>query len=689
MARRLTLLILLLPLLLAPLVPAKPVARVFIYGLISRGNYGRLYELLENNGFAIDYADPEEFPVLNLTLDLLSSYDVVVLPDIPATPPPVVEAIVSYLKSGGGLLVIEYPFEEPSPLGELLGVKCLKEELVDPESPSGNLVCTEVASEVGYKVESVVIPFTRALAVTAPAKPALLPPPTAKPKAEDVGVKGYLAPLAIATYGSGRACFVNGLIFLNNYFLFAGDNAQFIVNVFNWLAGRSPKEINLEFQRTRTLFFIAAGVVVVALMALAIGASARIPLSGSKLLKVTALTLGALLAAYAGAVLHGYVKIGSLGGISFEYFVSFYRQSMVATCLLALYLLSLSKAYRVSPFSENMLKLMVGQAVGSIPLLLLVAHLWSTTQLPMLSMPVALGVYSLNIYAWLGVPFLWLMLRKTFEKRTVEPYASALRVSTQAYHSLLSELYGKYISPIYAIVTASYLLPALVILTLDQLWGGRAPSGEVFDLLHVNEFFVLSLAIAIFLLRKGPKYGFTSVEELRNVNALTFTREVPYLLIMLFLVPKVIGPVAGLEVELKSIGYVLVGVFIGYVVGYGVLWLYFKGVKEALVTIVTALIVMGYQWLVESMFLKPLTSILQQTTAAALAIAVSVALKRTLADFLKSVPAKPRRTRREELKELLRKLDQALIEGRISEETYRELKEKYEEKLRRLSEAQR
>ena len=68
-------------------------------------------------------------------------------------------------------------------------------------------------------------------------------------------------------------------------------------------------------------------------------------------------------------------------------------------------------------------------------------------------------------------------------------------------------------------------------------------------------------------------------------------------------------------------------------------------------------------------------------------------MRKMLSEFTKKTLEKPMEKRekeavlkrREDLEKLLEKLDKALIEGRISEETYKQLKEKYEKKFAELS----
>lgn len=149
-----------------------------------------------------------------------------------------------------------------------------------------------------------------------------------------------------------------------------------------------------------------------------------------------------------------------------------------------------------------------------------------------------------------------------------------------------------------------------------------------------------------------------------------------------------LGLALGARPSVSALALNLAGVFLGYAVGYSCLWVYFKGVREALATVATGFLVLGYQRLVNQALLGKVTTVLQSTAlSGVVAIVVAGSLKKMLSEFTKKAVERPPRkppSRAEELRALLEKLDRALIEGRISEETYRELKEKYEKELKAL-----
>ncbi|MCD6457398.1 MAG: hypothetical protein J7K82_00980, partial [Thermoproteales archaeon] len=103
-----------------------------------------------------------------------------------------------------------------------------------------------------------------------------------------------------------------------------------------------------------------------------------------------------------------------------------------------------------------------------------------------------------------------------------------------------------------------------------------------------------------------------------------------------------------------------------------------------------------YQWVINTYLLRKITAFIEHTAlAGVLSFMVTAVIKSLQKDFEKAlkktgilekiVPVPPSPDRKiQELKETLEKLDKALIEGRIDLETYKNLKAKYEEELKKL-----
>jgi len=682
-------LVALLALSLIPNATASPAARVLIYGFTGPEDYPRLYELLENNGFVVDFLSYEDVDISVLTT-VIDDYDVIVVPDLPCAtlPRDVVEAVADFVDRGGGVLFLEYPFEGGTCFAQAFSVTCVPEGLTTQEE----YLSFNVTGVLKYMANMSALPYAYTLVIRGDhVNPALIPRGTTSVPEE---LRGYnVTVLALAEVGRGRVAFLSAFSLLENKVVFLADNEQLIVNLFNWLAGRQLSPVNVEFQVARTQRVLAVGVFLLLAAALVVAFSGRIPLTGAKLFKAVTATIAVIMLAAAAYSAYGVSRMLEAYGPVWHEALSLYANPIATIAVLAIVLVLLRKAARPSELTDSALRLVLGHAASGLLVALAAAYLWLEVYASPLAFPLALTIYSLFAMRWLGFPSLWLLFRDKYEEKVLAPFTLSVGVPMERLRGILyRELYTRFIYPLFALVSLSYILPAFTTIALTELWGEIGGVEGWLNLFLINTFLVLALLISLLLVRKGPSRGFRDKQSLSALNAVVFTREIPYLVLTLYLVPYVakslVDVITGAGADLLDITYMLAGLFVGYAVGYAVLWLYFAGLKGLVTAAATTLTLLGYHWLVENYLIKPMVATIEQrlTVSAVFAVAVSSTLKRILGDFLKTLPSKPAPPSREkELRELLRKLDEALIEGRISEELYRALKRKYEEELAELS----
>jgi len=499
----------------------------------------------------------------------------------------------------------------------------------------------------------------------------------------------------------GHIVFIGSVMLFHNMMIFKEDNAQFILNIFHWLSRTGLTKVDISFQINRANYFITLGMIFMIIGGIAIILSKRIPLYEDKLYRLTIAILSIIFCLYllaiVGTYYHYISTIQATEAEALSLWLIYMKVNVMMTPIYLLLILLVVYLHKrtIPHLRDNMYKLLIGDVIGSAIVCLYLAYFWYvnvSSNIIEEVIPMTLGFYTVMAIPWIGIPFLWLLLRKQFEKYIIRPHLNQLSFNPVTYVNLFHiELYSKFIYILYAVLLLSYRLPSIVLVLYDQLLGRSILLENYSDIIRINSFLVMALAAAIFMLRRTPRYGLKNREELNKVNQILFTREIPYFLILLYVIPVLLRFVVGLQVQIEKIAYVFIGIFIGYLVGYGLLWLYFTGLKTALATVTTTVILIGYQWIVENMLIKTVTSIVEKTAySSILAIAIAVAMKQTLGDFLKSITIKPKpkpktkKERIEELKVLIENLDKALVEGRITEELYKELKTKYTLEIQKL-----
>jgi len=246
-----------------------------------------------------------------------------------------------------------------------------------------------------------------------------------------------------------------------------------------------------------------------------------------------------------------------------------------------------------------------------------------------------------------------------------------------------------------ALITLVGTLPRYVLFIYSMLWGGELYRVEWFYILRFNVFLVIAFVLVFFMLRKAVNMGLTNLGKLNELKDLIFARELPYLIIAMFLVPDVLKTVFGVS-DVYYIFLNLLGIFAAYGVGYAAVRVLFSNLPRLGATLITGLIILLYQWVINTYLLRKITAFIEHTAlAGVLSFMVTAVIKSLQKDFEKAlkktgilekiVPVPPSPDRKiQELKETLEKLDKALIEGRIDLETYKNLKAKYEEELKKL-----
>jgi len=692
-----------LVILTAVLVPCvstpRPRVRVLVAGTLYPPAYPRFYELLASNEFEVAYLDLTKGDV---TLDVLSEYDILVIGDVPtsiAGPDDTrrLATIVEWVKKGGSLLVDSSYLYEPgimgAPFSVVTGFLGYNETLKPISIEIGDV------EPFNYEAGAVEIRYYSPLAVGAVegftrANPLLV-----------VGESGNItfSFSAYAELGEGRAVILPLSYMADNFYLFAGDNAQFIVNIFNWLAHRAPRKADLGFQERRYSFYSTLAAAVSLVAALVVLLSYKLTRFSAKLYWAVLALLGAILVVQ--LLYEAYVTSTYLGlGLPLNYLLLSDMPIIVSIISLAAVVVAL-KVYKDrvdARLLPPLLAFSLGVVVANVIVSVFNAY-FALDNIPFTYnfTRLLLSQFSTTSLLLLGMPALWLAFREKFEEWGTKPVLSPNSLSRETYEDVFyGSFYPKYVFIAMATSYLTYTLPVEVVFVTYWLWGGKGLASGwagLYSAFKVLMYFVMALVVAFLVFRKAIRGGLRDRESLQTLNFVLFAREYPYLLLAIFVVPAVVGHIvsllAGYQVSTTELALSLAGVFLGYVVGYSALWLYFKGVKEATTTIATGLLVLGYQWLVNQAFLKEVSTFLERTAlSGVIAIAIAGFLKKMLSEFTKEAIAPPKKphkpTREEELKGLLEKLDKALIEGRISEETYRELKEKYERELESLRRGQ-
>ncbi|RLE76103.1 MAG: hypothetical protein DRZ80_01645 [Thermoprotei archaeon] len=686
--------------------------------------YSRFSELLKDNGFALDY-----YHSLDFSFETLTSYDIIVIPDLYLTSlehgqlltTEQIAMIVSFVKQGGGLYLIEGV--TPTLLSEFFKIHVSGNTLYDEKSyldfynnPRDVIYYNVSMKEIGYNVKEIVIPECAALQTGRGAYPLIKINNSTYVQMLNGNLRSEsnATPIAYSFYGEGRIIAIGSLFFHCNFYVFSKDNPQFIINMFRWLAKKEPLTVNTESNKFRTYMYLGLLVSFLLIAMIFIWKSPSILPSGLKLKLLLRIFLSTLLAIY--VVLLIAIVLVSISPISSHEYASFdlgtiienityYNAHVYIAVLIICSILFENIWTRADPeLVQSMVKLALALGIAFILPTIYVYIFWfleneiiTPLWFFVTSSTAAWGTYFWGIVLlWIGLPIAWLWFRSYFERGIVYPELPEVGLNFENYRKLFySDLYGSFIFKMVALITLVGTLPRYVLFIYSMLWGGELYRVEWFYILRFNVFLVIAFVLVFFMLRKAVNTGLTNLSKLNELKDLIFAREMPYLIIAMFLVPDILRTVFGVS-DVYYILLNLLGIFAAYGVGYAAVRVLFSNLPRLGATLITGLIILLYQWVINTYLLRKITAFIEHTAlAGVLSFMVTAVIKSLQKDFEKAlkktgilekiVPVPPSPDRKiQELKETLEKLDKALIEGRIDLETYKNLKAKYEEELKKL-----
>ncbi len=689
---------------------AQPSKRVLIYEYVSDPKDWKVFvELLGNNGYSVEFLDPFD---VNLTESILSGYDILVIadPDVQKVNVAQLSLIMNWVKRGGGLLVDStYIDTQGFFVTYLSGIYVSYAKLKNLSIPFdvGELyspITVKLNPPLNYEVENVTLRDRGVLIISG-----LL---QGKVKAEPFGIAdvrdNYTLSMSLYTeLDKGRIIVFPLQEFSGNLFIFEEKNYQLIINVFDWLSCRSPRRPDISFQEKRLYTYLAIAAILSALAGLLVTFSYRI--STSKKWLVLAIYAATIVIAglHTWYLAECWASLSSLftqwgysSSDTLRSFIYFYQDYIYGLLMAILVGLAFHVAARRARAKYlNIMKFSLGLLAGMAAISLFYAYFW-LDYIPLIQNILDIYLFRLNelMLIILGVPTAWILMRQIFREKVIESFLVSSSLGRETYDKLIEGLfYGKYVFialgaaiAVYSFSsTAYYVMPFVWIYSFTQ---------DVGTGIAISFYFIAGLIASILMLRGALREGLKDPDLIKTLTTLIFTREFPYLLLTLNVIPSLANLLltlaGGYRVNLLEASTPLIGIFVAYMVGYAAMWLFVKGVKTAALTVASALVILAYQLLVSQLFLSKVTTLLDRTIASGvITIAMTGTMRKMLSEFTKKTLEKPMEKRekeavlkrREDLEKLLEKLDKALIEGRISEETYKQLKEKYEKKFAELS----
>ena len=684
--------------------------RVLVYGvMLNPRDYGVFKELLENYGFIVDFAKPEE---TKLTKQLLSSYDILLMEDVDLelADKEELSAILGWVKEGGALLADStYIMGQGFFAAYLSGVYVT---YINMKVLSVPFSLKDVYAEVtvtlreepfNYLVDNVTLSNRYYLLV----KGLIQGFVDGKPLGVVSSIGNYTLSAGLyAQVGKGRVLIFPLTEISNNFQIMSNHNYQLVLNIFNWLADRQPTKADLSFQEARfqRYMLLAALLSVLAGFIVALSYKVKVELRRLSLILYAAILVFALLHVwYLYSQFSAMQKVYTELGFSFTYtftsflqYYSFYIASLAAVGVVGAAFWAAVR--RVRDEYKDIFKFALGFLGGVAVISLYYLYFW-VDYVPFITD--ALGPYIHRVrdmmFLLLGVPTAWVLLRPSFEKKFIQGFIKSGKIGKEIYEKLiLRGFYGVYVFIALGIAVAVSSFSIMTYYTSILVWMTQIPQ-DVYTGISLSFYFVAALVISILMLRRALKEGLYEAGFLETLNMLVFTREFPYLLLTFNIIPSLASAamwlIFGYTVDATYMLTPLIGIFVAYMVGYAVTWLFIKGIRTAAATIASALIILAYQLFISQVFLSKVTTLLDRTvTSGVLTIAIAGTMRKMLSEFTKKTLEKPKKeekppklSEKEELEKLLEELDKALIEGRISEATYKELKEKYQRKLQELA----
>lgn len=593
----------------------------------------RIFRFLEDNGFSIEF-----YRDWYVSYSRLKDYKMVLtydyfISDIMSKE--TYDNFLKYLENGGGMVVIHNLFNS-SMLTNTLNITVTPYGLIDPVNvfrfwDDINIpVYGRIREEFSFNVSRIVVPYAIALVANSPSYPIVLPndETVAYDFEKDEIVYGNFTPIAGAVYGRGRVVVFGSEMMFSDFYIYSEDNAQFLLNVFCWCSGLNMRTADYSHVLNLTYTYIGIAVAIVLLSSALVAFSNRIVRGVPKWVVLAFLVVNIALA----LINPLYYRTYNLTYIA--------PAVLFSVCLLffALYWNKLEDRLRTSMCR---LMIMLGLAYSLISLYM-AYFLYNNLSIvgldPNISITAAIKMYvTVLSQEWIGVPLLWLLFRKRFEEEFIYSEVIELGLPPEGYEDIFyNKLYGNYIYKIMAVILAAQALPGTTLLTYEFLWGGHTFPEDWFKLIYINGFIVFSVLSAIFMLKRAVEYELTDEEKLAEFKDLIFVRELPYTLVMLFVVPAIVSSVVSMTFK-QSLYISLLGLFIGYVIGYIAVKIYGSGVSSFFSTIIVAVMFLVYQWIINSTLLKPLLGTLQNTSlSGAMSLVLTIGFKKMYIDFQKT-----------------------------------------------------
>ena len=610
----------------------------------------RLFHFLKDNGFIMIfhrewYVDAND----------LRNYKIVFMYDysIPGVlPNKTLQELLKYVENGGGLILI-HSMGKPSKFTHILNITVTGYYLFDEKNkleywndifiPTYKVF---ISDEFSYKVSRIVVPKSIALSPNKPSFPIVIinnETLAYDPKTGKI-FPGNFTPITGTVYSEGRIVLFGSEDMFYDFYIYSEDNAQFLLNVFCWVSKTSLREASYNYIINLTYAYEGVAIFIIVIGTLLVAFSNKIIRRVSRSLVLVYLSLNTIMCLSASLYYIASTYSPSLEWTLISWLVI--PPLLMFACLIFFFIKwkDLNERLRTS-----MSKLMISISIAYGLATAYYTHfryynppsLYFKLDPEFTKKTVITGI---ALYAcvvaplWIGIPTLWLLFRKAFERNFVYPGVIELNLPPEAYEDIFyDKLYGNYIFKIIAATIAAKAIPGVALHIYSYLWGGRTLPEEWYHLIILNSFLVFSVLAAIFMLKRAVEYGLTDSKRLMEFRDLIFVRELPYILLMMFAVPALISSVIYMKVE-SRLALSLVGLFVSFIVGYIAVRLCSSNLSSVTSTILITVIFLVYQWLINSAFLKPILGFIPKTSLSGImSVVLTVAFKKVYSDFEKAL----------------------------------------------------
>ena len=610
----------------------------------------RIFELLKDNGFQITI-----FKNWRLSKDDLNGYKIILMYDYTIYPLTYIDNatlknILDFIKNGGGIFLLT--FSKPSLLADMAGITITQYVIIDDKNMFEYLMDNRILvynkfglEDVGKNVSKIVIPYSFALKFDKRSIPVVIVNNStiAINLYTNQTLVGNFTPIAASYIEKGRIIISGGVDIFYDFYIYSEDNPQFIVNMFYWLAGKPPLKVSLKTNINRMYFNMSVAISLLLISSLLIAFFYKINV-GEKWKIIGILLLIFII-----------YLLGIVFQFSYGYIITY--QHIILLILLAIYIMTIHVFWNkfIPILRDSMLKLMIAIAIGYIlPLIFLGYILFQNPPSPIyetfidrlyMTIDVFLRTYgSIVIISWVGIPFLWLLFRKRYEEKLIYPHIIELNLPPEGYEKIFyQDLYSNYIFKAIAVFLFARVCPGIILLIYSHIWGGKTIPIEWINIIQTNAVLIFSVAIVIFTLKKAVEYGLTEKDKIIELRNLMFIGELLYTFIMFFAVPSIINSLILMEFNMNRIAINVLAPFISFIVGYIAIKIYQSDRKSLMSTIIIGIIILIYEYLINTTLLKPILNFLQQSSVnTIITILISVGFKKIYNDFEKSLKVKKR-----------------------------------------------